>query len=148
MAKNIEIEKMSFAKDMPLPSYSSDNCSGLDLYAANKKNLILKSGKTVIVSSGIKIALKKNFEGQIRPRSGLAKKFGVTVLNSPGTIDEDYRGEIKVILINLSKKNFKVSKGQRIAQMVLCPVIKAEFEEVDELPATERGKGGFGSTGS
>jgi len=148
MAKNIEIEKMSFAKDMPLPSYSSDNCSGLDLYAANKKKLILKSAKTVIVSSGIKIALKKNFEGQIRPRSGLAKKFGVTVLNSPGTIDEDYRGEIKIILINHGKNDFVIKRGMRIAQLVISKVEKIEWSEKKKIKLnTNRNKSGFGSTG-
>ena len=147
MIKNIEIERLSFAKDIPLPSYNSNNCSGLDLYAANKKDITIKSGKVEIIPSGIKILLKKNLEGQIRPRSGLAKKFGITVLNSPGTIDEDYRGEIKIILINLSKKSFVVKSGDRVAQMILCPVAKGKLKEVKNLPISVRSKGGFGSTG-
>ncbi len=124
MIKNIEIERLSFAKDIPLPSYNSNNCSGLDLYAANKKDTTIKSGKVEIISSCIKILLKKNLEGQIRPRSGLAKKFGITVLNSPGTIDEDYRGEIKIILINHGKYDFVVERGMRIAQLVVSKVEK------------------------
>ena len=111
------------------------------------EELVINPGEKHLISTGIAMAIPYGYEIQIRPRSGLAAKNGITVLNTPGTIDADYRGEIKVILINLSKKNFKVNKKQRIAQMVLCPVIKAEFEEVNELPSTERGKGGFGSTG-
>ena len=148
MIKNIEIEKLSFAQDIPLPSYNSNNCSGLDLYAANKKEIIIKPGKIVIISSGIKIALKKNLEGQIRPRSGLAKKFGITVLNSPGTIDEDYRGEIKIILINHGKNEFIVQRGMRIAQLVISKVEKIRWNKKKKIKLnTKRNESGFGSTG-
>ena len=140
------IKKLS--KDIDIPKYETVGASGIDLTANINEELLISSGEKHLISTGISVAIPYGYEIQIRPRSGLAVKNGITVLNAPGTIDADYRGEIKVILINLSKKNFKVSKGQRIAQMVLCPVIKAEFEEVDELPATERGKGGFGSTGN
>ena len=140
------IKKLS--KDIDIPKYETVGASGIDLTANINEELLISSGEKHLISTGISVAIPYCYEIQIRPRSGLAVKNGITVLNAPGTIDADYRGEIKVILINLSKKNFKVSKGQRIAQMVLCPVIKAEFEEVDELPATERGKGGFGSTGN
>ena len=148
MAKNIEIEKMSFAKDMPLPSYSSDNCSGLDLCAAIKKNENIKSGQIKTIPTGIKISLKKNLEAQVRPRSGLAKDFGVTVLNSPGTIDSDYRGEIKIILINHGKKDFIVKKAMRIAQLVIAKIEKIEWIEKKKLTtSTKRNESGFGSTG-
>ena len=148
MIKNIEIERLSFAKDIPLPSYNSNNCSGLDLYAANKKDITLKSGKVEIIPSGIKILLKENLEGQIRPRSGLAKKFGITVLNSPGTIDEDYRGEIKIILINHGKYDFVVQRGMRIAQLVVSKVEKIGWNEKKKIKLnTKRNESGFGSTG-
>ena len=140
------IKKLS--KDIDIPNYETLGASGIDLTANINGEIIINSGEKHLISTGISVAIPYGYEMQVRPRSGLAAKNGITVLNTPGTIDADYRGEIKVILINLSNKNFKVSKGQRIAQMVLCPVIKAEFEEVDVRPPTERGKGGFGSTGS
>ena len=130
-----------------MPHYTTAGASGIDLMADINEELVINPGEKHLISTGIAIAIPYGYEMQIRPRSGLATKNGITVLNTPGTIDSDYRGEIKVILINLSKEIFKVNKKQRIAQMVLCPVIKAEFEEVSELPSTERGKGGFGSTG-
>ena len=139
------IKKLS--KDIDIPHYTTTGASGIDLMADINEELVINPGEKHLISTGIAIAIPYGYEMQIRPRSGLATKNGITVLNTPGTIDSDYRGEIKVILINLGKKIFKVSKEQRIAQMVLCPVIKAEFEEVSELPSTERGKDGFGSTG-
>jgi len=148
MIKNIQIERMSYAKDIPLPSYGSDNCSGLDLYAANKKNIILKKRNVQIIPTGIKISLKKNLEGQVRPRSGLAINFGVTVLNSPGTIDEDYRGEIKIILINHGKEDFVIKRGMRIAQLIISKVEKIEWNEKKKIKLnTKRNASGFGSTG-
>jgi len=147
-AKMVKVLIKKLSKDIDIPKYETVGASGIDLTANINEELLISSGEKHLISTGISVAIPYGYEIQIRPRSGLAVKNGITVLNAPGTIDADYRGEIKVILINLSKKNFKVSKGQRIAQMVLCPVIKAEFEEVDELPATERGKGGFGSTGN
>ena len=144
MAK-VLIKKLS--KNIDLPRYTTPGASGIDLMADINEELVINPGEKHLISTGIAIAIPYGYEMQIRPRSGLAAKNGITVLNTPGTIDADYRGEIKVILINLSKEIFKVNKKQRIAQMVLCPVIKAEFEEVSELPSTERGKDGFGSTG-
>ena len=134
-------------KNIKLPSYKTYGSSGMDLIAYLKKNLIINPNKIAIVPTGIAVAIPRNYEIQIRPRSGLAAKKSISVLNTPGTIDSDYRGEIKVILINLSKKSFKVKSGDRIAQMVLCPVVKGELKEVNKLPKTIRGKKGFGSTG-
>ena len=144
---NIEIQKLPHAKDMSLPNYSTKNCSGLDLYAAIKNKIKIKNGDIVIIPTGIKIALKKNLEGQIRPRSGLAANFGITVLNTPGTIDADYRGEVGVILVNLSAEEFIIEDGERIAQMVIAKHEQAQWIEVEALENSERGAGGFGSTG-
>ena len=130
-----------------LPKYETEGSSGLDLAAHINENVEIKPGSTAIIPTGIAVSIPKNFEIQIRPRSGLAAKNQISVLNTPGTIDADYRGELKVILINLSDKVFIVEKGLRIAQMVLCPVIKATLKEVTELESTKRGSGGFGSTG-
>ena len=142
-----EILIKRLSKNISLPKYETDGSSGMDL-AANIENVIeIMPGKSSTIPTGLAVSIPKNFEIQIRPRSGLAAKNQISVLNTPGTIDSDYRGELKVILINLSEKIFKVENGLRIAQMVLCPVIKAELEEVDELDETKRGSGGFGSTG-
>ena len=135
------------SKDIELPKYETNGSSGMDLSANIEKEIKIEPGKISIIPTGISVAIPKNFEIQIRPRSGLAAKSQVSVLNSPGTIDADYRGELKVILINLGNKTFVVEKGTRIAQMVLCPVVKAKFKEVDSLDDTERGASGFGSTG-
>ena len=141
----ILIKKLS--KEATLPKYETDGSSGLDLAACLDKNIEIKPGKSEIIPTGLAVAIPKNFEIQIRPRSGLASKNQISVLNTPGTIDADYRGELKVILINLSDKSFVVENGLRIAQMVLCPVVKAKLKEVDSLEVTKRGTGGFGSTG-
>ena len=141
----ILIKKLS--KKVTLPKYETDGSSGLDLAACIDKNVEIKPGKSEIIPTGLAVAIPKNFEIQIRPRSGLAAKNQISILNTPGTIDADYRGELKVILINLSDKNFIVEKGLRIAQMVLCPVVKAKLKEVKSLNETRRGSGGFGSTG-
>ena len=141
----ILIKRLS--KNISLPKYETEGSSGMDLTANVNKVIEIQPGKSEIIPTGLAISIPKNYEIQIRPRSGLAAKNQISVLNTPGTIDEDYRGEIKVILINLGEKKFKIEKGLRIAQMVLCPVIKAELEEVDELDKTKRGSGGFGSTG-
>ena len=130
-----------------LPKYETEGSSGLDLAAHINENVEIKPGSTAIIPTGLAVSIPKNFEIQIRPRSGLAAKNQISVLNTPGTIDADYRGELKVILINLSDKSFVVENGLRIAQMVLCPVIKAKLKEVDSLEVTKRGTGGFGSTG-
>ena len=142
-----EILIKRLSKDVSLPKYETEGSSGLDLAANIDKQIKISPGKTQIIPTGLAVAIPKNFEIQIRPRSGLAAKNQISVLNTPGTIDADYRGELKVILINLSDKVFVVEKGLRIAQMVLSPVIKAKLKEVTELDNTERGSGGFGSTG-
>ena len=141
----ILIKRLS--KNIPLPKYETEGSSGMDLAANIEQAIEIKPGKSVIIPTGLALSIPKNYEMQIRPRSGLASKNQISVLNTPGTIDADYRGELKVILINLSDKIFKIGKGLRIAQMVLCPVIKAVLKEVDELEETKRGSGGFGSTG-
>ena len=142
-----EILIKRLSKDVTLPKYETKGSSGLDLAANTDKQIKILPGKSEIIPTGLAVAIPKNFEIQIRPRSGLAAKNQISVLNTPGTIDADYRGELKVILINLSDKIFVVEKGLRIAQMVLCPVVKATLKEVTELEDTERGSGGFGSTG-
>jgi dUTP pyrophosphatase len=133
--------------DVNIPTYKTSGSSGLDLEAFIGEDLILKPNNTILVPTGLSVAIEDGLEIQIRPRSGLAAKNMISVLNTPGTIDADYRGEIKVILINLGKDNFIIKKGDRIAQMVICPIIKANFEIVDELPKSPRGTSGFGSTG-
>ena len=130
-----------------LPSYKTDGASGMDLMAFVKESLKIKPNSSELIPTGISIAIPQDTEIQIRPRSGLAAKSQISVLNTPGTIDSDYRGELKVILFNHGVNDFIVNNGDRIAQMVLMPVLKASFEEVDELPDTIRGSGGFGSTG-
>ena len=131
-----------------LPKYETEGSSGLDLAAHINKSIEIKPGSTAIIPTGLVVSIPKNFEIQIRPRSGLAAKNQISVLNTPGTIDSDYRGEIKVILINLGAKSFLVENGTRIAQMVLCPIVKANLKEVKTLEDTKRGSGGFGSTGT
>ena len=143
----VKILVRKFDKDVKLPVYKTSGSSGMDLVAYIKKKRNIKPGKTATIPTGITVAIPRNYEIQIRPRSGLAAKKSISVLNTPGTVDSDYRGEIKIILINLSKKKFIVKSGDRIAQMVLCPVVKGKLKEVKILPRTIRGKGGFGSTG-
>jgi len=142
----ILIKRLS--KEISLPKYETAGSSGMDLAANIGGNISIDPGKTAIIPTGLALSVPKGFEVQIRPRSGLAAKKKISVLNTPGTIDSDYRGEIKVILINQGQETFKVEKGLRIAQMVVCPVIQAQIKEVEDLSVTERGKGGFGSTGS
>ena len=137
-----------FSKDIPLPKYETDGSSGMDLAANIDQDIKIEPGKSSIVPTGLAVAIPKGFEIQIRPRSGLAAKHQISILNTPGTIDADYRGELKVILINLGNNTFKIEKGLRIAQMVLCPIIKATLKEVEILDETKRGSGGFGSTGT
>ena len=133
-------------KNIILPEYKTDGSSGMDLMANVEQTVKILPGEKKIISTGIMIAIPEQYEVQIRPRSGLAAKNGISVLNTPGTIDSDYRGEIKIILINLGKDIFEIKKNDRIAQMIVCPIIKVELEEVESLPETVRGKGGFGST--
>ena len=143
----IEVLIKRLSNNVELPKYETNGSSGMDLSANIDKQVKIEPGKTSIIPTGISVAIPENFEIQIRPRSGLAAKNQISVLNTPGTIDADYRGELKVILINLSNKTFVVEGGARIAQMVLCPIVKAKFKEVDNLDNTSRGAGGFGSTG-
>ena len=133
-------------KNIILPEYKTDGSSGMDLMANVEQTVKIFPGEKKIISTGIMVAIPEQYEIQIRPRSGLAAKNGISVLNTPGTIDSDYRGEIKVILINLGKDIFEIKKNDRIAQMIVCPIIKVKLEEVESLPETARGKGGFGST--
>ncbi|MBB42647.1 MAG: dUTP diphosphatase [Rhodospirillaceae bacterium] len=141
------IKRLENNDDLPLPKYETTSAAGMDLPAAVKEEVVIKTGETALVPTGISIALPAGYEAQVRPRSGLAARDSVTVLNSPGTIDEDYRGEIQVILINHGKSNFIVSRGMRIAQLIIAPTTQVEVDEVDTLSFTERGSGGFGSTG-
>jgi len=142
----ILIKRLS--KQVSLPKYETSGSSGMDLAANIDTNISIDPGKSAIIPTGLALSIPKGFEVQIRPRSGLAAKQKISVLNTPGTIDADYRGEIKVILINLGHEPFEVEKGLRIAQMVVCPIVQAQLKEVDDLSETERGKGGFGSTGT
>ena len=144
--EEILIKRLS--KKVSLPRYETEGSSGMDLAANVEEPIDINPGKTSIIPTGISLSIPKNYEIQIRPRSGLAAKNQISVLNTPGTIDADYRGEIKVILINLGKKKFVLEKGSRIAQMVLCPIAKAKIREVENLEKTDRGSGGFGSTGT
>lgn len=134
-------------EDLPLPSYQTSGSAGMDLLAATDGVLTIEPGKIVMVPTSLAIALPEGYEAQIRSRSGLAAKNGIFALNAPGTIDSDYRGEIKVILSNFGEKPFEIQRGDRIAQMVIARYEKAEFELIEELPSSERGEGGFGSTG-
>ena len=142
---DIHLQRLPNGKDLPLPSYGTCGAAGLDVVAA--EDLTLQPGERRAVATGFAIAIPHGYEVQVRPRSGLALKHGITCLNTPGTIDEDYRGEVKVILANLGSEPFEVRRGERIAQLVPAPVLKASFTEVAELSETERGSGGFGSTG-
>ena len=143
-----EILIKRLSKTVSMPKYETTGSSGMDLAADIDEKIEIKPGETQIIPTGLSVSIPQEFEIQIRPRSGLAAKHQLSVLNTPGTIDADYRGEIKVILINLGKKSFIVEKGLRIAQMVLCPLIKAKIKEVETLDGTTRGSGGFGSTGT
>ncbi|MFK7973967.1 MAG: dUTP diphosphatase [Rickettsiaceae bacterium] len=142
------LKQLNNTRDLPLPTYATKQSAGMDLLAAIDQDVILAVGATAIIPTGIAIALPQNTEAQIRPRSGLAAKNGITVLNSPGTIDADYRGEIKVILINHSQQDFKIERGMRIAQMVIAEYKQANLQTVSSLDSTDRGDGGFGSTGN
>jgi len=133
--------------DLAVPDYATPQAAGMDLIAANKEPITLQPSERMLVPTGIHMALPPGYEAQIRPRSGLALKHGVTVLNAPGTIDSDYRGEIQVLLVNLSSQPFVIERGMRIAQMVVARFVQIQLNEVDTLPGSERGEGGFGSTG-
>ena len=149
MVQKIEMQlfQHASAQDLPLPKYATEGSSGMDLYAHVQEPVVLEKGMRKLIPTGISIALPQGLEAQIRPRSGLAIKNGITVLNTPGTVDSDYRGEIMVILCNLSDQNFTIERGMRIAQMVIAPVTSVGITVVASLDTTVRGSGGFGSTG-
>ena len=149
MNAELRVLRLPHAADLPLPAYQTDHAAGLDLVAAVATDapVTIAPGERAMIPTGIAIALPPGHEGQIRPRSGIALRHGVTVLNSPGTIDGDYRGEIQVILINLGAENFEITRGTRIAQMIIAPIIQAKIVESGRLDATRREGGGFGSTG-
>jgi len=143
----LKIKKLAHGLDLPLPKYETAGSAGMDLMAAIDEPLTIKPGEVKLIKTGISIALEVGFEAQVRPRSGLALKNGITVLNSPGTVDSDYRGEVCAILINHSQVDFVITRGMRIAQMVIAACVQAEVAEVQDLDETARGTGGFGSTG-
>lgn len=145
--ETVRFRRLAHGADLPAPSYETPGSAGCDLRAAIDDRITIDSGARALVPTGIAIALSPGYEAQVRPRSGLAAKHGVTVLNSPGTIDSDYRGEIKVILINHGDAPFEIAHGDRIAQIVVAPVTRVDWREVDDLDSTVRGSGGFGSTG-
>tara|TARA_B100001248_G_C27399150_1_gene468471 strand:+ start:7706 stop:8158 length:453 start_codon:yes stop_codon:yes gene_type:complete len=145
-AVNLEVKKLeNFKGDMP--RYATDGASGFDVRAQLSEPVTLKPGQRSMIPTGLAFAIPENYEIQVRPRSGLAVRNGISMVNTPGTIDADYRGEVKVIVINHGQEDFTINDQERIAQFVLCPVVKAEFQWVESLSGTERGDGGFGSTG-
>lgn len=148
-APNIRVTKLPHFGDLALPTYETEQSAGMDLKAAleDSETITLKPMERALIPTGLAMALPKDFEAQIRPRSGLALKHGITCLNTPGTIDADYRGEIKILLINLGQENFSIKKGERVAQMIIAPVTQSTWQEVNSLDETQRGAGGFGSTG-
>ena len=143
----VKIRVLDESAVMPLPCYASEGSSGVDLRAAVKEEVIVNSGEIKLIPTGLAVSIPHGYEGQIRPRSGLALKYGIGIANSPGTIDSDYRGEIGIIVINWGKRPFAVKRGDRIAQMVINKVCRAEIIEVDDLDSTPRGEGGFGHSG-
>jgi len=143
----ILLTTLPHASDLALPTYATDRSVGMDLAAAVLNDLVIEPGQTGLVPTGLMIAVPEGYEAQIRPRSGLALHNGITIPNSPGTVDPDYRGEVKVILLNLGSVPFRISRGMRIAQMVIVPAVQASITVVDELPPTDRGEGGFGHSG-
>jgi len=143
----VYVEQTLESRDLPLPKYMSEQAAGLDLYAAVEAPIILKKGEIKLVPTGLKIALPDSYEAQIRPRSGLAFKHGISLVNTPGTIDADYRGEIKIIMINFGDRDFTIKRGDRIAQMVINKIEQIDWIVTEALEATMRGEGGFGHTG-
>lgn len=144
----IPVTRLRHSEGLALPAYATEHSAGMDLLAAVETTIKLAPGARILVPTGLSIALPEGYEAQIRPRSGLAYKHGISLVNSPGTIDADYRGEVGVLLINLGQELFVIERGMRIAQMVIAPYSRAQFSEVLELPSTDRGAGGFGSTGT
>ena len=146
--EKVLFKRLPHAEDLPLPAYESAYAAGMDVRAALvERTVTLEPGERALVPTGLQMALPEGYEAQIRPRSGLAYRNGITMLNTPGTIDADYRGELKVLAVNLGREPFTINHGDRIAQMIIAPIQQLPVEEVDDLPDTERGSGGFGSTG-
>ncbi len=144
----VKVTVLPHGVGLPLPAYATAQSAGMDLYAAVENEIILKPGKRILVPTGIAIALPENYEAQIRPRSGLALKSGITIPNAPGTIDADYRGEIQAIIMNSGDEDFTITRGMRIAQMIVAPVVQIKWNQVENLDQSARGSGGFGSTGT
>jgi dUTP pyrophosphatase len=147
IALTLQIRRLASAEGLALPAYMTPGAAGMDLYAALQEDLLIGPGDIVLVPTGLEVAIPDGFEGQVRPRTGLAVKHGISLPNTPATIDADYRGEIRVPLINLGREPFRVSRGMRIAQLVVAPVARVSWEEVDTLPTTDRGGRGFGHSG-
>jgi len=147
MSISLRVIRLESAKELPLPSYATAASAGMDLRSASMEPIVLSPGQRGLVPTGLIVEIPDGFEGQVRPRSGLALKNGISLVNTPGTIDSDYRGELKVIMINLGEDHFMVNYGDRIAQLVIAPVVQAQIVEVDQISESERGDGGFGSTG-
>lgn len=145
MSVSVEVKRLPHGQDLPLPAYATEGAAGMDVVSA--EDVTLSPGARHPVATGLSVAIPQGYEIQVRPRSGLAFKHGITVPNTPGTIDSDYRGELKVLLINHGTVDFAIARGDRVAQLVLAPVVQAAWSEVEELDATARGAGGFGSTG-
>jgi dUTP pyrophosphatase len=143
----VQFRRLEHARDLPLPSYESAHAAGMDIRAALSEEMVIRPGERKLVPTGLQMALPEGYEAQIRPRSGLAIRNGITMLNTPGTIDADYRGEVKVIVINHGQEDFPIRHGDRIAQMVIAPIVQLQIKESENLTETERGEGGFGSTG-
>ena len=143
----VHIQKLPHGEGLDLPFYATSHAAGADIRAAIHEDVVIEAGKHALIKTGFAMALPDNYEAQIRPRSGLALKHGVSVLNTPGTIDADYRGEVGVILVNHGSQPFTVQRGDRIAQMIIAPFVQADFQQLSELSETERGTGGFGSSG-
>jgi dUTP pyrophosphatase len=144
----VKAVRLQHGRDLPLPAYQSDGAAGMDLLAAVTRTLVVKPGARVLVPTGLTLEIPRGCEAQVRPRSGLALRHGVTVLNSPGTIDSDYRGEVQVLLVNLGEQSFSVTRGERIAQLVVQRIERVRFSASAKASATRRGAGGFGSTGT
>jgi dUTP pyrophosphatase len=147
IALTVQIRRLATSDGLSLPCYMTPGAAGMDLYAALLEDVVLEPGAIVLVPTGLEVAIPEGFEGQVRPRSGLAVKHGISLPNTPATIDADYRGEIRVPLINLGREKFSVSRGMRIAQLVVAPVVRVTWDEVDVLPTTDRGGKGFGHSG-
>jgi len=143
----IRIRRLTHAEGLPLPVYATDGAAGADLCAAVNQEMVIEPGDRAAVPTGLVLEIPQGYEGQVRPRSGLAIKAGLTIVNAPGTIDSDYRGELKVLLVNLGSDSVSINRGDRIAQLLVAPVTRASFIETEDLTASDRGEGGFGSTG-